>query len=66
MGDRIKKSAGRLDAPDDLLDALESKSFTPLSITAAHALAAGALPTHHSGPFDRMLVAKPEWSGSLS
>jgi PIN domain nuclease of toxin-antitoxin system len=54
----IKKAGGRLDAPDDLLDALESNNFDPLPITAAHALAAGALPTYHADPFDRMLVAQ--------
>jgi len=54
----IKKAAGRLDAPDDLLDALDANSFDTLAITAAHALDAGALPAHHSDPFDRMLIAQ--------
>ncbi|HUY63123.1 MAG TPA: type II toxin-antitoxin system VapC family toxin [Acidimicrobiales bacterium] len=54
----IKRTAGRLDAPDDLLEAVEANDFETLPITAAHALAAGALPPHHSDPFDRMLIAQ--------
>ena len=54
----IKQAAGRLDAPDDLLEAVEDNDFGTLPITAAHALAAGALPPHHSDPFDRMLIAQ--------
>ena len=54
----IKKAAGRLDAPDDLLDALDVNSFDTLAIIAAHALDAGALPAHHTDPFDRMLIAQ--------
>jgi len=54
----IKMAAGRLDAPDDLLDALDANSFDTLAITAAHALEAGALPAHHTDPFDRMLIAQ--------
>ena len=54
----IKKAAGRLDAPDDLVDTLGSNDFDPLAITAAHALAAGVLPTYHADPFDRMLIAQ--------
>ena len=54
----IKKAVGRLEAPDDLLDALAANNFETLAITAAHSLAAGALPAHHSDPFDRMLIAQ--------
>lgn len=54
----IKKAAGRLEAPDDLLDALETNQFETLDITAVHALAAGGLPPHHPDPFDRMLIAQ--------
>jgi PIN domain nuclease of toxin-antitoxin system len=54
----IKKAAGRLDAPDDLRDALEANDFDSLPITVAHGLAAGVLPAHHSDPFDRMLIAQ--------
>lgn len=59
----IKKAIGRLDAPDDLLDAMEANNFDPLSISPAHALAAGALPAHHADPFDRMLIAQARAGG---
>ena len=56
----VKRAAGRLEAPDDLLGALEANDFGSLSITVAHALAAGSLPQHHSDPFDRMLIAQAQ------
>jgi PIN domain nuclease of toxin-antitoxin system len=56
----IKKAAGRLDAPDDLPDALAANNFDTLAITAAHALATGELPAHHSDPWDRMLIAQAQ------
>jgi PIN domain nuclease of toxin-antitoxin system len=59
----IKRAAGRLEAPDDLLGALEANDFDSLSITAAHALAAGGLPDHHADPFDRMLIAQARTEG---
>lgn len=59
----IKKAAGRLDAPDDLLDALDANGFETLSIAAAHARGAGKLPAHHSDPFDRMLIAQAQAEG---
>jgi PIN domain nuclease of toxin-antitoxin system len=54
----IKKSIGKLDAPDDLESAMRVGRFRELAISTAHALAAGTLPMHHSDPFDRMLVAQ--------
>lgn len=54
----IKKAAGRLDVPDDLLEVVEANDFETLPINVVHALAAGALPPHHSDPFDRMLIAQ--------
>ncbi|HZQ27964.1 MAG TPA: type II toxin-antitoxin system VapC family toxin [Acidimicrobiales bacterium] len=56
----IKRASGKLDAPDDLLEALEANAFDTLAITAAHALAAGELPAHHADPFDRMLIAQAQ------
>jgi PIN domain nuclease of toxin-antitoxin system len=56
----IKKASGKLDSPDDLLEALEANAFGTLAITAAHALAAGDLPAHHADPFDRMLIAQAQ------
>jgi len=54
----IKKAAGRLDAPDDLLAVLADGAFDSLAITAGHAIAAARLPSHHADPFDRMLIAQ--------
>lgn len=56
----IKRALGKLDAPDDLAEQLSAHRFEPLSISVAHASAAGALPEHHADPFDRMLVAQAE------
>lgn len=58
----VKQALGKLRLPalarDWLPGELERSGFTPLSITARHALSAGALPPHHRDPFDRMLVAQ--------
>lgn len=54
----IKKAAGKLTAPDDLLEACEVNEFETLGISVAHALAAGELAPHHGDPFDRMLIAQ--------
>ena len=59
----IKQASGRLEAPDDLLDAVAANDFGALAITAAHAVAAGRLPPHHSDPFDRMLIAQAQIEG---
>jgi PIN domain nuclease of toxin-antitoxin system len=54
----IKKSLGRLDAPDDLEDAVEAAGFTKRAITFSDARRLGSLDDHHRDPFDRMLVAQ--------
>jgi PIN domain nuclease of toxin-antitoxin system len=54
----IKKALGKLEAPDNYLEALERYRFTPLDITSEHALAVEHLPHHHHDPFDRLLVAQ--------
>lgn len=56
----IKKALGKLEAPSDLERQIEVQEFEPLSISVAHALAAGALPRHHDDPFDRVLVAQAQ------
>jgi PIN domain nuclease of toxin-antitoxin system len=58
----IKQALGKLEAPDDLEAALVASRFQPLPITVAHALAAGRLPRHHDGPFDRMLIAQAQYA----
>lgn len=56
----IKRAAGRLEAPNDLLQALETTGFMTLPITAGDAERAARLPGHHRDPFDRMLVAQAQ------
>ena len=53
-----KRALGKLDCPEDLEGALTATHFSPLAVTVAHAIEAGALPRHHDDPFDRMLAAQ--------
>ena len=50
----------RLPAPPASLipGALSNLSIRPLPMTHTHAFAVADLPTHHSDPFDRMLIAQ--------
>ena len=54
----IKKSIGKLDVPDNLLDEMKSHPFTLLDINFDHAEFSGKLPYIHKDPFDRMLIAQ--------
>jgi PIN domain nuclease of toxin-antitoxin system len=54
----IKKSLGKLKAPDDLSTLLPRAGFRALNITPVHAETAGGLPLHHADPFDRLLIAQ--------
>lgn len=54
----IKRSLGKLRAPDDLTAQLRDAHFDTLDMTVDHALAVGELPALHRDPFDRMLVAQ--------
>ncbi len=54
----IKRSAGRLEAPPDLLRDLAEAGLEPLPVTLQHAHAAGCLPRHHGDPFDRLLIGQ--------
>lgn len=59
----IKRSLGKLEAPSDLEEQVESNGFDPLPIDLAHATVAGSLPRHHDDPFDRVLVAQAQAEG---
>jgi PIN domain nuclease of toxin-antitoxin system len=59
----IKKSLGKLAAPDDLEHQVRAGGFTSLPITIAHGVAAGRLVRHHDDPFDRMLIAQAVTEG---
>ena len=54
----IKRSLGKLKAPDDLEKQLRRHRFMPLSVTIRDGLLAGALVDLHPDPFDRILVAQ--------
>jgi PIN domain nuclease of toxin-antitoxin system len=54
----IKRTLGKLTAPDDLPDHVEAAGFDWLPIGAEHAWRVRELPPHHRDPFDRLLVAQ--------
>jgi PIN domain nuclease of toxin-antitoxin system len=54
----IKAAVGKLAVPDRLIHQLDQEGFEALPVTVEDGLAAGALPRHHSDPFDRMLIAQ--------
>jgi PIN domain nuclease of toxin-antitoxin system len=54
----IKKSLGKLQAPDDLAAQIKAKNFIPLAISVEHAVMVEQLPMHHQDPFDRILIAQ--------
>lgn len=54
----IKKSLGKLQAPDDLAAQIKAKNFIPLAISIEHAVMVEQLPIHHQDPFDRILIAE--------
>ena len=59
----IKRSLGKLSAPDDMDTIIEDEGFDKLSISVFHGEQAGFLPGHHKDPFDRMLVAQAQAEG---
>lgn len=54
----IKRSVGKLEAPDDLRSAIDAAGFIPLTIDFATAERLASLPHHHRDPFDRLLIAQ--------
>jgi PIN domain nuclease of toxin-antitoxin system len=54
----IKRSLGKLRAPDDLPAQIAAAGFGWLAISPDHAWRVRDLPMHHRDPFDRMLVAQ--------
>jgi PIN domain nuclease of toxin-antitoxin system len=61
----IKRSIGKLDAPDDLAPTLLSAGAFPLPVGLDHAAAVAALPPRHRDPFDRILVAQAAIEGAV-
>ena len=54
----IKKSLGKLDAPDDLTQQIEKHNFRAMDIKINHALYVSELPFFHHDPIDRLLIAQ--------
>lgn len=61
----IKRSLGKLDAPEAFARTLLGAGAAALPVTVAHAEAAGTLPWHHRDPFDRMLIAQARAEGAV-
>ena len=56
----IKIALGKLEFRGEMAEQLAINNMLSLGVTVAHAVAAGALPAHHSDPFDRMLIAQAQ------
>jgi PIN domain nuclease of toxin-antitoxin system len=56
----IKRSLGKLDAPDGFARQLLDGGAVALPVSIDHAEAVGSLPWHHRDPFDRLLVAQAQ------
>lgn len=54
----IKRSLGKLDAPEDFAETLLGAGAQALAVSVEHADAVGRLEWHHRDPFDRLLVAQ--------
>ncbi len=54
----IKRSLGKLEAPEGFVALLLDAGAVALSVSVEHAQAVEALPWKHRDPFDRLLVAQ--------
>ncbi len=61
----IKKALGKLKSPDDMDAIVEEERFLKLPISLYHGQIAGALPSYHRDPFDRMLIAQAQAEGLI-
>jgi PIN domain nuclease of toxin-antitoxin system len=59
----IKRSIGKLNAPDDVSERIDAAGAEVLTIIPRHAHATGELPLHHRDPFDRLLIAQAQLEG---
>ena len=59
----IKRSLGKLRAPESLYAFVEDAGFEHLPISFFHGEKSGGLPMHHRDPFDRMLTAQAQAEG---
>jgi PIN domain nuclease of toxin-antitoxin system len=61
----IKRSLGKLDAPEGFATMLLDAGAAPLPIGVDHAEAVRSLPWHHRDPFDRLLVTQAVLEGAV-
>ncbi|MGI4851756.1 MAG: type II toxin-antitoxin system VapC family toxin [Janthinobacterium lividum] len=54
----IKKSLGKLEAPDNLQEVCVASNFIELPISIKHTSIISQLPKYHDDPFDRLLIAQ--------
>jgi PIN domain nuclease of toxin-antitoxin system len=55
----IKARLGKIDVEtDDLVGSIEASGFLELPVRAVHAAGVAKLPSHHTDPFDRLLIAQ--------
>jgi PIN domain nuclease of toxin-antitoxin system len=63
----IKSALGKLRLPEPVVSyvpkRMAAQGIRPLPITHSHALAVSELPTYHSDPFDRLLIAQAQVEG---
>lgn len=59
----IKRSIGKLEAPENVIERIDEAGGRILTITPQHAHATGELPFHHRDPFDRLLIAQAQLEG---
>jgi PIN domain nuclease of toxin-antitoxin system len=63
----IKSGLGKLRLPEPAASyvpkRMAAQGIRPLAITHSHALAVSELPTYHSDPFDRLLIAQAQIEG---
>jgi PIN domain nuclease of toxin-antitoxin system len=59
----IKRSIGKLEAPENVIERIDEAGARILTITPRHAHATGELPLHHRDPFDRLLIAQAQLEG---
>jgi PIN domain nuclease of toxin-antitoxin system len=59
----IKRSIGKLEAPENVIERIDEAGARILTITPQHAHATGELPLHHRDPFDRLLIAQAQLEG---
>ena len=59
----IKIALGKLQIPATFSEGVAESEFTELPISISHAERLGALPMHHTDPFDRLLIAQADCEG---